>query len=220
MIVGLTGGIATGKSTFSAELARRGCFLVDADEVAREVVAPGSEGLARIASEFGKEFVRPDGELDRERLGRLVFADESCRERLNAIVHPRVRTLMWDSLREYVRGDARRIGIADIPLLFEGGTHTLADVTVLIYAPVARQMDRLRQRSNLSEEDARLRIGAQMPIEEKRRLADIVVDNSGSAEKVPQLAARLHELLEELAERGAMDDGAYDRGAVWRAVLR
>lgn len=219
MIVGLTGGIATGKSTFSKELADRGFYVVDADVVAREVVEPGTGGLAEIVAAFGPDYVREDGTLDRERLGRLIFSHPDSRETVNRIVHPRVRDVMWGRVRDYVAGDARRIGIVDVPLLIEGGTHTLADVTVLIYAAPHVQRDRLMRRNGFSEQEAAKRMGAQMPIDQKRPLVDIIVDNSGGPGHVGKLADALCQTLQDLAERGARPDGSFDRRVVGKIEL-
>lgn len=219
MIVGLTGGIATGKSTFSAELQRLGIPVLDADETAREVTAPGSEGLAQIVEAFGREYVRETGELDRARMGELVFSDAGQRERLNAIVHPKVRARMWERAREYVNGDATRIVILDVPLLIEGDTHKLVDVTVLVYVPELMQLVRLMQRHGWDEPTARRRMGAQLSIEEKRGVADVVLDNSGPLDEVSVLAARLAEILRRWASQGAKWDGTFDRSVVARTLI-
>ena len=219
MIVGLTGGIATGKSTFSTELQRLGILVLDADQTAREVTAPESEGLAEIIAAFGREYVLETGELDRARMADLVFSDAEQRERLNAIVHPRVRALMWERAREHVKGDATRIVVLDVPLLIEGDTHKLVDVTVLVYVPELVQVVRLMQRHGWDEPTARQRMDAQLSIEEKRAVADVVLDNSGPLEEVPDLAARLAEVLRRWASQGAKWDGTFDRGVVARTLI-
>ncbi len=219
MIVGLTGGIATGKSTFSAELRRLGFLVLDADETAREVTAPGSEALAQIVETFGEEFVLETGELDRERMGELVFSDAEQRQRLNEIVHPKVRDRMWEQAREHVKGDATRIVVLDVPLLIEGGTHKLVDVTVLVYVPESLQQARLMQRHGWDEETARRRMDAQLSIEEKRAVADVVLDNSGTPDEVPELSARLVEILKRWAGQGARWDGTFDRSVVARTLI-
>ncbi|MCY0876472.1 MAG: dephospho-CoA kinase [Firmicutes bacterium] len=220
MIVGLTGGIATGKSTFSAQLRAQGLPVIDADVLAREVVAPGTDGLAEIVDTFGAVYLTPNGELDRVRMGAAVFADESMREKLNAIIHPRVRAGMWAKAREITAGDARQIAILDVPLLMEGGTHTLVDVTVLVYASTAIQYERLIARNDLTYEQARARIEAQWPIDQKRDLADIVVDNAGGMDEVPRLAQALGEHLKALAQRGATAEGTFDKSVVERMTIR
>ena len=219
MIVGLTGGIATGKSTFSAELRRLGFLVLDADETAREVTVPGSEALAQIVEAFGEEFVLETGELDRERMGELVFSDAEQRRRLNEIVHPKVRDRMWEQAREHVKGDATRIVVLDVPLLIEGGTHKLVDVTVLVYVPESLQQARLMQRHGWDEATARRRMDAQLSIEEKRAVADVVLDNSGTPDEVPELAARLVEILKRWAGQGARWDGTFDRSVVARTLI-
>jgi len=220
MIVGLTGGIATGKSTMTTLLREQGLAVIDADQIAREVVAPGTDGLAEIVSAFGTSYLRTDGGLDRERLGNAVFADEGMRLKLNAIVHPRVRAQMWRQAREIVEDDASRIAILDVPLLMEGGTHTVVDVTVLVFAPEDVQRTRLMARSGLSDAHARARIAAQWPIERKRELAQIVVDNSGPMTETPRLALALTSLLTDLAHRGARPGGVFDVSVVEKRVIR
>lgn len=214
MIVGLTGGIATGKSTVSENLVAAGFRVFDADQYAREVVAPGSEGLREIVAAFGAEYLQPDGSLDRAKLGVAIFANSEWRARLNEITHPRVRAAMWRHAREFVDGVSKRIAILDVPLLMEGGTHIVVDVTVLVYATAEQQLARLIERNGLSAEIAKARMDAQWPIEHKRELADIIVDNSGPISEVPRLTRQLIACLEELAERGAQADGTFDKSVV------
>lgn len=209
MIVGLTGGIATGKSTISRALAELGMCVIDADVIARDVVAVGTEGLQELVAQFGREFLTPGGELDRAKLGNVIFADASSRERLNQIIHPRVRAEMWHRARHYVGEDPSRVAILDVPLLIEGGTHTVMDANVLVYAPVDVQLARLMARNGLSEAQARARIDAQWPIDQKRALVDVLVDNSGAIEQVSALAVRLMATLEAWAVSGPGGDGRF-----------
>ncbi|MHB1629543.1 MAG: dephospho-CoA kinase [Bacilli bacterium] len=220
MIVGLTGGIASGKSSISNQLARMEFLIIDADVLAREVVQPGTDGLREILAAFGEQYAGADGTLDRERLGALIFSDPEARARLNGIVHPRVREAMREKAEEYTMTDARRVAVLDVPLLFEVGTHTLMDVTVLVYAPVPLQLTRLMKRNGLDERAARQRIGAQMDIEEKRRMADVIVENVGKEENVPRLATALGKVLRTMAAEGARADGSFDRAHVGKVTIR
>jgi dephospho-CoA kinase len=176
-LIGLTGGIGSGKSTVAAMLAGRGASVVDADLLAREVVEPGTPALAEIAAEFGPGVLLPDGRLDRPALGAIVFADAARRERLNAITHPRVGALMQSRIAEALASDAPLV-VVDVPLLFEGGRQSLFEGVLLVWVPAEVQVLRLVSRDGMAEEDARARIAAQMPIDDKRALADWVVDNS------------------------------------------
>lgn len=185
MIIGLTGGIATGKSTVTMMLRDLGAYVVDADVWARKVVEPGSPGLQEIVDAFGKRVLREDGSLDRAVLGQVIFADASARQRLNDITHPRVREGLQSETAEYLSRHAESTHVPvvwDVPLLFEGETRYLVDTTVLVYVSPNTQLKRLMARDGYPEEQARARIEAQMSIEEKRGLAAYVVDNSGSLE--------------------------------------
>src|SRR6266487_5562993 len=167
--VGLTGGIGTGKSTVSAMLRELGATVIDADEGTRAVQAPGSEGLRRLAAEFGAEILTPGGELDRARLADVAFRDADARRRLNDIVHPLVRRWMAERQREAAeRGDP--VVVLDIPLLFEARGAGAFETVILVYAPKEVQLRRLVELRGMSERQASARIAAQMPIEEKRRL--------------------------------------------------
>ncbi len=220
MIVGLTGGIATGKSSISTTLVQRGVYLVDADVIAREVVEPGTRGLRAIVEVFGAQYLHADGRLDREKLGQFIFCDEKARLQLNQIVHPLVREEMWLRANRYVGNDATRIAILDVPLLIEGGTHRLVDVTVLIYAPPAQQLIRLMKRNGYDEGTAHTRIAAQLSIEEKRAHADVIVENSGDEKEVPRLARELYRHLENVAQAGVREDGKFDRSVVQDFVIQ
>ncbi len=176
-LIGLTGGIATGKSTVAQILRRLGVPVIDADALAHEVTAAGSPSVAAIAADLGPQFVRPDGELDRPRLAERVFADHALLERLNAIVHPRVRALMAERVEE-LHAAGVQVVVLDVPLLLESRAAYDVDAVWLVYAPEPLQIERLMARNGLSRVQAELRIRAQMPIEEKRRLADVVIDNS------------------------------------------
>jgi dephospho-CoA kinase len=180
-LIGLTGGIGSGKSAAAAFLRQLGVTVIDADEGTRAVQAPGSEGLHRLIEVFGPEMLTTEGALDRAALGAVVFADASARQRLNAIVHPLVREWMAERVREAAeRGD--EVVVLDIPLLFETrGTEGL-DAVILVYSPEELQLKRLVEQRGMDEGAARERIAAQMPIDDKRRLASHVVVNTGTLE--------------------------------------
>jgi dephospho-CoA kinase len=186
--VGLTGGIGTGKSTVANVLRRMGATVIDADEATRAVQAAGSEGLRQIVEAFGPDVLTAGGELDRARLGDIAFADPEARQRLNGIVHPLVRQWMADRQQEaFERGDP--IVVLDIPLLFEARGAGAFETVLLVYAPEEVQIDRLVRLRGMTEQQARARIAAQMPIEEKRQLATHVIDNTGSLEELERRVA-------------------------------
>lgn len=196
-LIGLTGGIATGKSTVAAMLRDVGAQVVDADQIAHEVTAPGSPAIAEIAARLGAEFVGPDGALDRPRLARVVFRDAKLREALNAIVHPRVRDAIEGACRK-LEAAGSSIVVLDIPLLLESRGMYEVEAIWLVYAPAPVQLRRLMLRNALPEQEALARIRAQMPIEEKRRLADVVIENTDGLD---ELRAQVAALWQELQGR-------------------
>ena len=175
--VGLTGGIGAGKSEVSRRLAAQGAVIIDADAAARDVVAPGTEGLAEIIDAFGPGILLPDGTLDRPRLGDLVFADPSKRATLNAIIHPRVGTRM--SELEQAAGP-NAIVVHDVPLIAENGLAGAYDLVIVVDVPPRTQIDRLVKLRGMTRDQAKARIAAQATREQRLSIADIVVDNSGS----------------------------------------
>ncbi|GAA3939521.1 dephospho-CoA kinase [Actinomadura viridis] len=193
--VGLTGGIGSGKSEVSARLRARGAVIIDADRIAREVVEPGTPGLAAVVAEFGEGVLLPGGGLDRERVGSIVFADRDRLAALNAIVHPLVGERMQELMDAAPAG---AIVVYDVPLLAENGLAGMYDVVVVVDVPVEVQLDRLTSRRGMTEEDARARIAAQAAREERRAVADHVIDNSGSLD---DLQARVDALWEDLVRR-------------------
>jgi dephospho-CoA kinase len=199
VIVGLTGGIATGKSTVTKMLRDLGAYVVDADVWARRVVEPGSRGLKEIVESFGENVLNPDGTLNRQALGAIVFHDAQARQRLNAITHPKVREGMKQETAEYVRMHPGEPVVWDVPLLFEGETYRLVDTTILVYVDEATQLARLMARDGLTEQDATARIRAQMPIEDKRKLADYIIDNRGTTEQTREQVARIWQILRSQA---------------------
>ncbi|KLO18590.1 CoaE-domain-containing protein [Schizopora paradoxa] len=194
LVVGLTGGIATGKSTVSALLKSHGVPIVDADVLARQVVEPGTKAYAQIVSYFGADICHPDGSLDRPKLGKLVFNDAEKRKKLNSIVHPAVRKAMvWKVVLCWLRGE--RICVLDVPLLIEAGLWKWVGRIVVVSCPEEMQLTRLMSRDNFDEETARSRISSQMPISEKASYADEVIDNTGSKE---ELASQIDTLILKL----------------------
>ncbi len=182
-VIALTGGIATGKSTVAAMLAGRGAVVVDSDAVAREVVEPGTPGLAAVVDAFGAGIRASAGGLDRERLGALVFADAERRRTLEAIIHPLVRARSAELVAAATASDHPLIAV-DIPLLFEAARERdFPDGVLLVYADPATQLRRLRDRTGLDEASALQRIAAQLPIAVKRERATWVIDNGGSREE-------------------------------------
>ena len=177
-LIGLTGGAGSGKSTVAGMFHELGAAIVDADEAAHAVYAPGTDGFDAVVAAFGRDYVR-DGQVDRARLGSLVFNDADARARLNAIVHPRVRQWMADRTAEAAERGAEVV-IHDVPLLFENGLQSLYSATVLAYARPATQLSRLTGERGVARERAESMLASQMPIDEKRSLADHIVDNDGS----------------------------------------
>ena len=193
-IIGLTGGIGSGKSTVSAMLRELGAVVIDADEGARAVVEPGRPALAEIVATFGPDILDPSGRLDRQRLADLVFHDEASRRRLNAITHPRVREWMAARMQEAATAGAEVV-VLDIPLLFESGRDEDMKDVVLVWTPEEAQVTRAVARG-ASEADVRARMAAQMPLAEKRERARWVIDNSGSLEETRRRVEDVwHELM-------------------------
>ncbi len=195
--VGLTGGIASGKSVVSARMAELGALIIDADVLAREALAPGSGGLAEVVEVFGQDVLAEDGSLDRPALGRIVFADEAARERLNGIVHPRVRA---EAARLREQAEPGAVVVEDIPLLVETGQQDRFDVVVVVQAPEQERIRRIVEDRDGSEEDARARIAAQATDAQRQAAADVVLENTGSLE---QLRGQVDELMEKLTAQAA-----------------
>lgn len=177
--LGLTGGIATGKTTISNYLKTKRIPVLDADEYARKVVEPGTPGLTDIVNTFGKQVLQSDGSLNRKLLGQIIFNDMTARQKLNDITHPRIQQMMTDELQKLAK-DKTPLVILDIPLLLENHNIAGADAIMVVTVPESIQLNRLMQRNNLTKEEAQRRIDAQMPLSEKEKLADFIVDNSGT----------------------------------------
>ena len=196
--VGLTGGIGSGKSEVSRRLAAYGAIVIDADAIAREVVEPGTQGLAEVVVAFGPEVLLPDGRLDRPGLGDLVFADPELRGRLNGIVHPLVGARMREL--EQSAGPAS-IVVHDVPLIAENNLASGYDLVVVVDVPPRLQLDRLVRHRGMTREQARARMAAQASREQRLGIAGIVVDNSGS---LAELDRQVGELWVELRRRAAL----------------
>lgn len=194
IVAGLTGGIASGKSTVARMFAELGAAVVNADAIAREIVAPGMPALDEIRTAFGENVILPDGTLDRRRLGGIVFSDPAKRRQLEEITHPRIRETMARRI-----DDAARRGqpvIAEIPLLFESDASlALVDVVIVVYISPELQLQRLMARDGLSREEAQARIDAQLPLAEKVMRADFVIDNEGDPASTRSQVARIWQEL-------------------------
>lgn len=189
----LTGGIATGKSYCLARFAALGAAVVDADRLARDAVAPGTSGLARVVERFGPGFLLADGSLDRSALGRLVFSDRAARADLEAIIHPEIYRRIGEWLANLPAGT--RVAIADIPLLFETGHQHDFEVVIVCACTPAEQLRRLTVRDGLTEEAARTRLDAQWPIDEKVARAHVVIWTDGGFAETDRAVARAYESL-------------------------
>jgi dephospho-CoA kinase len=202
LLVGLTGSIATGKSTVSRIFAHLGARVIDADLLSREVVMPGQPAYVRIVEEFGPQVVQEDGSLDRKALGAIVFADPARRKRLEEITHPAIGLRQQRILSVLDEESFEGVVLWDAALLFESGGVAKMDRVVVVFADPDTEGRRLIERDGLSEADARTRIASQMPIAEKAKLADHVIDNSGTREDTErQVRAVYGALLAELAAR-------------------
>jgi len=196
LLVGLTGGIGSGKSTVARLLEKRGAVVFDADLLAREAVEPGTPGHAAVIERFGADVLAPGGELDREALASIVFADPSARRDLEEIVHPEVRRLFAEGSEAY--RDTDSVVVFSAPLLVETGMHTAFEVLVVVSATVATQIERLMHQRGMSEPSIRARIDAQAPLEDKAAAADFLVDNEGSLD---ELESQVEQLWNDLSTR-------------------
>jgi len=200
--VGLTGGIASGKSTVARIFQELGANVLDADRIAREVVPPGSQALSRIVRAFGKELLRPDGSLDRAALGTIVFADAGKRRVLEGILHPLILEEIDRRIEELERSDPGGVVIVEAALIFEMGREAEFDTNVVVWADEQQQRRRMMRRDNLSEEEADRRLDAQMPLAEKRGRARFVIDNGGSQSACRADAERVYGELQQPASEG------------------
>lgn len=193
-LVGLTGGIASGKSTVAEILKRQGAAIINADVLAREVVEPGHQAWTEIVNTFGTAVLQPDRALDRQKLRAIIFDDPDARKKLESIIHPQVRALAEQRIREHAAAGYAVI-VYEVPLLFEGNLQEWLRPVILVACDVDTQRNRLQSRDNLSAAQAQKHIVAQMSLEEKRRLADYVVENNGSLE---DLERQVQAVLEKI----------------------
>ena len=202
LIVGLTGGIASGKSTVARIMAQAGAHIIDADLIARTVVQPGRPACEEIRRLFGEAVFRTDGTLNRSALGELVFENEKLRRQLESIVHPHVQQGMDEAVRRIEGRFRDAVVVKDIPLLLETGMDQGLREIIVVYAPEAVQIERLMQRDGLSLDQARSRIRSQMPMEKKRGLATILIDNSHTP---AQTREQTLEIYDRLVHRAALE---------------
>ncbi len=197
--IGLTGSIAVGKSFVCEVLREAGCAVIDADRTAREVVKSGTTGLDEIVRNFGSSILTADGELDRKKMGDIVFADATKRNLLNSIVHPRVSEAQNHWMAERESEDPNRIVFVDAALMIESGGYKRFNKLIVVWCESALQLQRLMLRDNLSETDAKKRIAAQMPQDEKKRFADYLIDTSDGFEDTRRQTVELLEILHQPA---------------------
>lgn len=196
--VGLTGGIACGKSTVAKMFVKSGAHLIDFDLLAHQVQEPGKTAWQEVIKIFGKEILRPDGKIDRVKLGNIVFTDKIKLTKLNKIVHPFVYREWQARLQKLCKKEKHAIVLSDIPLLFEGKKQHLFDLTMLVLIAPEEQIHRLMARDHISREEAEKRLKSQMPIDKKTALADIIIDNKGS---ISQTEKNVNKVWRELLKR-------------------
>jgi dephospho-CoA kinase len=199
--VGLTGSIGVGKSFVGSVFAQLGCRLLDADDTAREVVLPGTEGLKNIVNEFGPEVLQSDGGLDRKVLGSIVFANADKRQRLNAILHPRIIERQDEILNAWESDDPHGIAIVDAALMIESGGYKRFDKLIVVHCRPEVQLERLMLRDGLSLAEAQRRIDSQMPQSEKQKFADYLIDTSDGFELTRQRTTEVYNQLMEITRR-------------------
>ncbi|NXR06806.1 DCAKD protein, partial [Semnornis frantzii] len=223
-LVGLSGGIASGKSTVVAVLRELGCAVIDADVIAREVVQPHFKAYQQIVNSFGTEILLENGEINRQALGNIIFSQPEKRQLLNSITHPEIQKEMLKQILKYFVLGYHYV-ILDIPLLFETNRLTkFMKYTVLVYCDPPTQLARLMRRDGLARAEAEARLAAQLPLEEKRRLATYIIDNSGEREGTRRQVLRLHARLEDslhfLWARLAAGAVIAGLGGLWYFLLR
>ena len=199
--VGLTGSIGVGKSFVGSVFVQLGCRLLDADDTARDVVLPGTEGLKNIVNEFGPEVLQSDGALDRKVLGSIVFADPEKRQRLNAILHPRIIERQDEILNAWESDDPRGIAIVDAALMIESGGYKRFDKLIVVHCRPEVQLERLMLRDGLSPDEAQKRIDSQMPQSEKQKFADYLIDTSDGFELTRQRTKAVYNQLMDITRR-------------------
>jgi len=199
LIVGLTGGVASGKSTVSKILREEGAYIIDADQIARELVQPQQPAWNELVKVFGEEILQEDGTIHRKKLADKVFADLKQRELLNQILHPRIREEMDRRTKEIGQKDPEAIVVIDAPLLVERGEHHEMDKLIVVTSTQTQQIKRLKDRDGISPEEALKMLSSQMPLEKKIELADFVIQNEGSLEETKKKAKEIFRELKEIA---------------------
>jgi len=202
VVAGLTGGIATGKSTVAGFFRSAGAALIDADRIAFDAVQKGMPAWREIVSHFGNEVLLEDGQIDRALLGEIIFNDRSHKEVLDRIVHPAVFRQIEENLNVLEKNSPESVVIVDIPLLIETGSHRGMDEVIVVYVPEHVQIERLLSRDNISEEAALARIRSQMSIEDKKAYASIVIENTGSMEQTKSKTLEVYRKLKDRAVAG------------------
>ena len=205
IVVGLTGGIASGKSTVSKIFEQCGATIIDADLIARQVVAPGLPAWEEIRSRFGDQIIKNDRSLDRLRLGELVFREPKLRRQLEAIIHPRVQAHIDDQIRSLRRSKPEAVVVLDVPLLLETDMDQGLAEIIVVFTPPAIQRQRLMQRDGYSEQEAQARIDAQMSMEQKQHLATITIDNSGERAATERQTISIYNQLARRAQSAGLD---------------
>jgi len=200
LIVGLTGGVASGKTTVSQVLKEEGAYIIDADRIARELVRPHAPAWKKLVRAFGKEILREDGSIHRKKLADKVFADLGQRKLLNQILHARIRKEMEQKAKEIGQKDPEAIVVIDAPLLVELGDHRQMDKLIVVTSTQKQQIERLRERDGISPEEALRMFASQMPVEDKAKLADFVIQNKGSFQETRK---KTREIFQEL-KRGVL----------------
>jgi dephospho-CoA kinase len=207
LIVGLTGGVASGKSTVSRTLREEGAYLIDADQIARELVQPHTPTWRTLIDTFGEEILEKDGSIHRKKLAALVFSHPEKRERLNQLLHPRIKEETQRRVKEIGQRDPEAIVVIDAALLVETGAYREMDWLIVVFSTEAQQIERLEKRNGMRPEEARRIITAQMPLEEKLKVADGVIRNEGSIEETRRKAKEVFQELRGLAlQKGRRTD--------------
>jgi dephospho-CoA kinase len=199
LIVGLTGGVASGKSTISNILREEGAYLIDADQIARDLVRPYTPTFHELIKTFGEEILQPDGSIHRKKLAAIIFSSSEKRGLLNRILHPRIKEETQRRLKEIGQKDPEAVVVIDAALLVETGDYREMDRVIVVYSTKAQQIERLRERDGASEEEAQRIVSAQMPPEEKLNVADFVIRNEGSLEETRQKTQEVFRELKRLA---------------------
>ena len=199
LIVGLTGGVASGKTTVSKVLKEEGAYIIDADQIARELVQPHQPAWNELRRAFGQEILQEDGSIHRKKLANRIFADPKQRERLNQILHPRIKEEMDRRVKEIAQKDSEAIVVIDAPLLIELGVHREMDKLIVVISTQTQQIERLEDRDGTRPEEALRILSSQMPLEEKLKFADFVIQNEGSLQKMKKRAKEVFKELKKVS---------------------